>query len=335
LKLIINIDSLSHDKFNEKKLVSGIYEISSSKKVRIRPSFSFMGEYLSGKPPKDTGLWMDHVFSKKSPYWFLKSNDFQIKKRSSFSRKFLYILSKILSKNTYDPLNIPSGVLKYFAKSKFQYDFGTSKEALLVKKFGVNTASLVSGDIPEVEKSIKAASSDVVFVNYQKLDSIGHIGGPNSKHYLNYTNQIFESIRGVLEGGEFSEVQIMSDHGMYEVKKYIHIFEFLKDYPLGKDWLYFVNSPFLRLWKLKKDAPDIEVALKDLEGQGLGVIMTPKIFSEYGLPRSPEFGDIIFWLKPGNHMVPDYFWADREIKGMHGYFGWDASRKIILKPRRN
>jgi len=331
MKLIVNIDSLPVDRFDLNKIVdSKNYEVVSNKKFKIRPGFNFMGEFLTGNPPSKTGLWMDFVRSENSPYQFLKVGSSVVKSRGKISNRILKLFSRILYKKTFYPYQIPLGLLKYFDLHEKIEDFKKEELNIFKKKYNVKTVSIISGEIDDIEKKLEIESSELVFVNYYTLDKVGHKYGPNSKEYLELSERIFESVIKIQRSRKFKSVEIMSDHGMYEVNKIVNIWDFIERAAL-KNIVYFVNSPVLRFWVNGEHRKIVETGLKMMENERIGRILTEKDFIKFDLPQDREFGDLIFWLNEGHHIAPDFFMGEEKVKGLHGYWGWDWSIQLILK----
>jgi len=330
-KLIVNIDSLPLKRFEIDLFVPDNYKIVNNETTKIRPTFSFLSEFLTGKPPSKTKIWVDYVISKSSPYWFLKwVKDFKVKDRNPILRKILMTISKIISKETYNPQNIPLGLLPFFDIDKNLKHFRENVNKLFKEKFGTKSVSIISGDIYEVELGIRRSKQKLVFANYSILDYVGHIFGPNSREYAEYTKKVFRSIREVLSIGKFEEVQIMNDHGMYEIKKYIEIEPLLQEFKIGKDLIFFINSPMLRFWILNKEVEkDLLDRLEEIKKWGK--ILEKKDYERFSFPKNRRFGEIIFWLHKGYHFLPDFFWGWKKIKGMHGYLEFERGKKITLK----
>lgn len=327
-KLVVNIDSLPAERFKLKELVKGDYKRVESRNIKIRPGFAFMPEFLLDSPPSKTGLWMDFIKS-HSPYWFIKRGSMEVRNRGNLERRLLMLVTKLLSRRTYNPHSIPTGLLRYFDRHHGLVEINKHLEQLLSRKFRSQTGSIISGEVEEVEKQVMESSAHVVFANYSKLDIVGHIHGPKSGEYKEALEAILASIERIERSEKFGEIIFMSDHGMYEIKKYLNYSEFLSGFKPGKDMVYFVNSPLLRVWDLGCGKDRILDYLGSLSK--FGKILSGKDFKNFELPTSKSFGDYIFWLKRGNHFVPDFFWGDREIKGMHGYFEWDKSKYIVLR----
>ncbi len=332
MKLIINIDSLPVEKFPKNLGFEG-YEVKNIEKKRIRPTFAFLYEFLLGKPPSKTKLWMDFVFSKNSPYKFLRfSKSFKIADRNLLSRKFLMILARIVSGRGFNPYCIPTGLLGYFDRAEELIKAEKKLEESFKKKFQVNSVKIISGNLEKIEEEVMKSRSELIFVNYSKLDYVGHIYGPDSKEYTSYVRKIFSSIARILKMEKFEKVILMNDHGMYEIKRYLNPYEVLEGFKIGKELVFFINSPMLRFWFLEDVKGDLESRLEEFERKNFGKILRNEDYRKFQFPRDKKFGELIFWLYRGHHFLPDFFWGWKKIKGMHGYLEWD--KQILIKIER-
>ncbi len=333
MELIINIDSLPVEKFPKNLEFEG-YEVKNIEKRGIRPTFAFLCEFLLEKPPSETKLWMDFVFSYNSPYKFFRIlKNFKVVNRNVLTRKFLMLLARMISGKEFNPHSIPIGLLGYFDRDKHLIKAKRRLKELFKNKFQVNSVKLISGDVEKIEKEVEKSRSELIFVNYSKLDYIGHVYGPDSEEYNNYVRKVFGSIERVLRTKKFKRVILMNDHGMYKIKRYLDPYELLEGFKIGKELIFFVNSPMLRFWFLKKDVKyDLESRLEELEKKNLGKILKSEDYLHFQFPTDKKFGELIFWLYRGHHFLPDFFWGWKRIKGMHGYLEWDT--QILIKIER-
>ena len=326
--LVVNFDSLSEERFNKEQFRVKGFTVKKFQSVKIRPGFGFLWEFLLNKPPSETKLWMDFVISDNSPYAWMKNLPFTgIPNRGRISKK---IISMLGGKLKYSPECIPLKLLGYFNRHQKMRDIEKRRQELFNSKYGV-AVDFFSGNIETIEPRVLKSTRSVVFANYYFLDRIGHVYGPNSEGYLRSIEKIYSSIRKLANSHKFDRIEVTSDHGMYEVNnliKYLHLFEDLK---VGKDFLFFANSPLLRLWDLGAGKNRLKNLVKSLENEGVGKILDATDYRKFKIPTDRAFGDVVFWLNRGHHLVPDFFWGNKTVKGMHGYYGWDKSKYVVLE----
>ena len=313
-------------------LVPKKYKLISEEIKKIRPGFAFLPEFLLQKPPSKTGMWLDFIKSKKSPYAFIYSKKIRYPKRNKYIKLMLMQISKFLSKKTYNPHNIPLNLLQYFDTDKNLISFLSNISNEFKKKYKMSSFDLFSGPPKKVSESVLASHANLIFANFSTLDDVGHKFGPNSSEYSTLYENIFLEIKKIQNRSKFNQIEIMSDHGMYPIKNYIDYRPLLKNLKIHEDLIFFANSPVLRFWINNKKIKKMMVKrLLNLEKTGIGKLLTPSDYKKFKFPTDQKFGELIFWLKKGNHFIPDFFHANTKLKGMHGYLEYDKVKKIKLK----
>ena len=318
------------NQFDISQILNKKYEIIQSEDVSIRPGFAFMVEFLTGRPPSKTNMWLDFI-KHESPFSFLKGIKWlYFPNRSRVHKKLLSQLAKRLKGHSYNPHNIPSCLLPYFNMDQKLTDFLEKTADYFKLKYRVKSFDKASGTVENVEKKITNTKAELFFGNYSLLDFLGHQKGPNSKEYSELVKKIFQSIYRIQDAEIFEEIEIMSDHGMYEIKKYIDYRPIIKGLKIPEDFVFFANSPLLRFWSTEGNLNTIEHRLEKLQELGIGTILTEETKKAWKFPLDRKFGDLIFWANRGYHFVPDFFHGRVKIKGMHGYLENDITKKTIL-----
>jgi len=339
--LIIFIDSLPYYKIGDSYL---------SRLGKVLPLTPGIGYSLNIYPILFAGLTPDQlgVFNE----WFprnrsdemgvLQEHLFRILDCSRplplISRIFHILYSKIMKQHNLG--NIPFKYLRYFAAKSSMDIFFEKRIATIFNTY--NLSIILSpafnegkgrNDFRAYEMALKEIrNSRNVFVMLGDLDNIAHTYGMNSSKYSNRIKELdfmceklVQEFRGI--NGNESEVIILSDHGMVEVKKYVHVDpEDLLGKASPDRYLYFIDATFLRLWVRDRALKErIEVYLSNLK---CGNLLDKDARRKYGI-ENPAFGDFLYLLDEGNVFFPD-FMGGRHVKAMHGYLPELQSQKGIF-----
>ncbi len=130
---------------------------------------------------------------------------------------------------------------------------------------------------------------------------------------------------------------VFGDHGMIDVECCLDIGHELdainQKYHLahGRDYRLFLDSTMARFWALK---PGVLAPVADLlQTQPFverGQVLTSAMGQAYHVPApSVEYGELIWWAKPGTLIFPDYFHNSKPVRAMHGYDPADDRSKSM------
>ena len=136
-------------------------------------------------------------------------------------------------------------------------------------------------------------SKDIEYEYIGELDKIAHEYGIKSEQTINAIKRVDDRI-----SKEDFDI-IFSDHGMIDVKKTISV-------PLNENC--FIDSDMARYWGDKEELTEIKKKLPMKDG---------KIVNW----KNKSYGDLIFIVKPGILILPNYWQGDKPAKAMHGYYG--------------
>ncbi len=142
-----------------------------------------------------------------------------------------------------------------------------------------------------VKKPIQ--NSDVEYEYIGELDKVSHEYGTESEQTIRTIKKIDKNI----SKKEFDI--IFSDHGMIDIKKTISV-------PLSENC--FIDSDMARYWGNKEELNRIKKQLPMKNGK----------ITDW---ENKSYGGLIFIVKPGILILPNYWQGNKPAKAMHGYYG--------------
>ncbi|MDO8528351.1 MAG: hypothetical protein Q7S06_00475 [Nanoarchaeota archaeon] len=137
------------------------------------------------------------------------------------------------------------------------------------------------------------SSKEIEFEYIGDLDNVAHRYGTKSQRTIDTIKKVDEKI-----SKEDFDI-IFSDHGMIDVKKTINV-------PLSENC--FIDSDMARYWGNEEELNEIKKRLPMKDG---------KIIDW----KDKSYGDLIFIVKPGILILPNYWQGKQPAKAMHGYYG--------------
>lgn len=320
------------------------------KKIKPGVGFCEISEYLTGISSIENGNLFQITFNgnySRQKYSFLQAINWLSTKIPKIRWKAAKIIDNYLKKKQlfYDSriLNvryaIPINMLNYFmpTESIYKYDsekfFPESNFILNLKKNG-HTCDLedfvehnkIQGTDEErlerLNKKILGKELKDFTLLYIGKGEMAHIKGTKSKvfyekmiEYDKKLENIYDNLKANYQD-DFALV-VLGDHGMVDVNHYINVTKIIrkiteKGIEIGKDFVYFIDSTCLRIWiKDKSNILDIdEIVRKYLNPYIDDSVETEKFDKKYG--------DLVYMIKPGNMLFPDFFNMYRQ-RGMHGY----------------
>ena len=144
-------------------------------------------------------------------------------------------------------------------------------------------------------------SKSIKYEYIGELDKVTHEYGTKSEQTIKTIKKIDKEI----SKKEFDI--IFSDHGMIDIKKIITV-------PLSEDC--FIDSDMARYWGNEEELKKIKDKLLMKDG---------KIIKW----KDESYGDLIFIVKPGILILPNYWQGNKSAKAMHGYYGSNKEMKSI------
>ena len=325
--LIVFIDALSYGfiKKNNGKLIN-INSFSYEYKLLPTAGYSSNIHWLlfANRKPDDLNYFTDwNIVGEKAD----RSKKNICLKSLSFIDKVDYFSDTLRIFLRYSGLiknNLPFSEINLF-ENKAIYFFNQSKNTkynLFRKKFLFIDYDKHKRKIGLIIENAKNEKINI-FIFSRCLDEIGHLYGPESNQYKNYTENLFKCLEiiltKVLKEAKYNVI-LISDHGMTEIKSYINILKPLYlefGYP-GEDYIIYCDSVYLRVWS--KYGCLIEKIRRYLSSIEIIKILTEEERRMYGI-RKVKFGNLICVLKEGYAFNPNHFGLiiRKYPRGMHGY----------------
>jgi len=243
---------------------------------------------------------------------------------------FFHVLGGKSFRYALKPLNIPLAFLPYFrlddyAEKFFVLEKLRSKEHLfgMLQQRGFHVIT-PSGSEDTYAKQVRRHTVDereVLFLQYGSLDRFGHAHGPDSTEVRQRLRKIDDSIAEVYDllADRMEFVAIFGDHSMVEVQESVDLWKHLmklRAKPV-RDYLVFLNSPLARFW-FKGDEVRREVMECLLHLERYGKVVSAHELTEWNIPIDRRYGEVIFWLRRGFHLCPDFYHTST-LKGLHHY----------------
>lgn len=367
ITVLVHIDSLRHDYVNKKDMpflcLLGATGINST----IIPPFGFEpdGAYLTGTYPETYQGGAHFIFRENSPgIPFSKLIPSQFDRLDKYTqypvRKFLQMLISVFGGSERIRVTpfigqIPFSLLPYFdycdyrmpnehcfkrnVKTVFDYLRDAQMDFFYQGPFGFDCKA------EKVKNLVKSQFSEDVpfmFLFIEDLDKVGHELGPDSDLCRKTANLVDKALSDIYQflKKKYHEIEIIvfGDHGMVKVTEYLDFKTILNKLPLviGDDYIYFLDSTFVRFWFFKENARDIMLSeLKTIKG---GRIVSESEKVKYRIRyKNRKFGDLIFWIDAGAMLFPNFWHVKNKKKGMHGYRdeAIDNHAKFIFHSSKN
>lgn len=235
----------------------------------------------------------------------------------------LPFLTPTESKTAYDDLSFGNGVniLHDIRKTKKKIDLEGFVEFNKIK--GTDDSRVEDLKAKISQQSL--ADFTMVYLGYCEM---AHFWGTTSERLTrllkSFDSKIEKIYTSLQENYDSFDFVIVGDHGMVDVTEYVDIqktfFDVTKKFGMkaGRDIVYFIDSTMFRIWF----ADHVELTFREEIQKVLEKALNDKLDhkSEYLQNFKPEYGDLIFLLKPGKVFYPDFFSNNKNL-GMHGYDG--------------
>jgi len=342
--LVVIIDGCNEEYINA-KLTPFLWKLRQDgaySKISSTPNFSNRVEIMSGNPPVTTDTFVDFCYDpKNSPFKFLPvlRRSTKLKERSPLQRKILRRATRLISRYGADPHNIPSPFLRFFAlnssivrflekerRKEKDHIFGRLERSGYHVSYIYGSAQKITAE----SKALPSREKEIIFLHYGDTDKVGHVYGPKSFELKKVLREVSSSLERIYsKDGPFNFVLVFSDHTMREIKHSVDLWGALMklDVTPIEDYMFFLNSPMARFWFKNNRARDEVVNF--LSSLDYGKIITRQQMVDMKLPIDVKYGEIIFWLKDGFHISPDFYHVS-VLKGMHGYADNTSKIPIIL-----
>ena len=356
-KVIILIDAFRWD-YITKSYTPFLYSLSNNsyyiKQIIPAPGFCERTELFTGLGPFDSKMFLAYSFKSKTSKGLLFNilHYFDSLKLSNF--KFFLIgkeislrkIIRVLASNFFNRnfQLIPFDFIDFFELSEDKYSMDDKRFPLenLIKdlnrlgiKYSINTftglnyeSSTDNERIKLFKKEIKDISLDYHFLYLGEIDFLGHKYGPKSlkksEELSIFDKKIKEIITSIKSISKNIEIQLIGDHGMSEIQLYYNIEAEIKSFfklhklKRVKDYIYFVDSNYLRVWFFS-DTKTNKLKFKEFfkDNKNGSFLSDQDLKSLNSVTR--KYGDILWYANEGVLIFPNFF-NYTNLKGMHGYF---------------
>lgn len=347
------------DAFSSKYLTSeaapflhGLYEQGQCRTVEHLAAFEGIGATIfSGAWPETNGIWTNFIRSKRPAnslsgfIWTLSLKAMNLIPSDRLSWDLRFFTYRMLGKPVTIPNLIPPELANYFESRLKVSIFRNNALGNIPTLFDVlrkeNKSITVINRGSDENIASKAVVylkgreiSDLTYLKFSSLDLIGHKFGPEAERTLKRAKDIDGMINLIIQEARKQEkgitFLIFSDHGMAPVSKTVDMLKILKKHKLRmpEDYLVFLDSTMARFWFRDVKVFDfVKLLLSQME---CGFLPDDKELELNRLPvNKDEYGELIFALKEGYLMHPDFFHRRDEIGGMHGYFYSEYDKPVI------
>lgn len=361
---MIILDGFSSN-YLKKELCPHLYDLAREHYFsKMEPMFGFQGvgaAIYSGAPSNITGIFTEFILQKNEIVE--RSRLFKALLRltdkmptDNLCAKSRHVLLRMFGKKRSPISNvIPSQLFGYFSpklKTEFTEENSLGQVPTIFDILRLNhmsyelqrpaTRSEEAAISDIADRVEKGKMPDLAVIHPCSLDLVGHDFGPNSPQMRaavkNIDKLMDRIIRSVQSSAQEITTIIFSDHGMSPVNNTINLLKTLEQLPLeqGNDYLIFLDSTIARFWFFNERAEKlISEALGHLD---CGQILSTNDLQKLGIDKiGREYGDLVFALKEGYAIFPDFFRKYRPPKGMHGYAfpTYDAPIIIIYTPNES
>lgn len=336
--LIVLVDAFSNYYLSPKD-TPFLYSIASYY-YRIEPLFAYRGieaSIFTGRSPNTHKVWSEFRLRTAKDRWiraWVSKNIAKIANiipSSKLRQMSRYILQGYLQGVVATPNLIPADMLTLFEASKPIHitrersvgQIPTLYDILREENLNFVHMEPKAGDGYVVKKALRGIERqyhDFWFIKLGNLDKVGHKFGPHSdelRRELKKTDSRIERIIHAFEKEYRDPVFIiLSDHGMVEVRGIVNM-DFIRP-KRHDDYLVFLDSTMARFWfHDQRIKTRVQEKLSTLNS---GFLLSPSDLKRLNIDSiGNEYGELIFALKEGLVIFPD-FWRDAHPpKGMHGY----------------
>lgn len=353
--VLILIDALRDD-YVTPELMPFFYSMAKTGNYiqKVYPAWGFCErtEIIAGQTPAQSGFWsaigFDPTRSEYTSIWGLGyyvenilPDYFRIRLRK-LTGKIARYLGKRMGTS-----NIPFDFLRLFALTEDSIAhegvkaFSTSSIFDHLRNYNLsfgygNTFTALGmfngNDADRLKNALNQTDLDIQLIYLSVLDEVGHSDGPESHVMAEKLKELDLVISKFVAEYQRKQAKtkfiLLGDHGMVKVERTIDAEAILMRHTRAaglsrkKDFVYFLDSTFMRVWCLTAKAKKSMLLLAADKTLALnGRFMTEESLSAAHLPTDGRiYGDCIWAANPGVVISPDFFHcASQDIKGMHGY----------------
>lgn len=264
MKLILYFaDGFSWQYVEEGGFMDGEWDARVPLTTLLGYSSTIIPSILTGKLPRDTGLWTEYYFDPRDPSalsrllsrrrlkWLLPP--------VNLLRLVWFRIARKVGLGWEHRLRIPLELSHMFARHDIHYDrfppigLPVATLADLFSKRGMKVHYRYLADGPTkttIADALADTDCDVYFFSDSSLDHRGHRMGASAERLAPSINKItgfLERLWSVLPGDDIETI-LFSDHGMTDVAEVYDLFSALEPWRLGRDYLVFMDSTMARFW---------------------------------------------------------------------------------------
>jgi len=353
--LIVNLDGCRTD-YVSQETTPFLYHLKSTgcfATLDVGSSFYTPAEIATGNSSATTDTFFDFCFDlEESPFCLFRFARGQLhlkhgsRIRERIRRKLFSVAYSKMTRNWIEfPPNIPLALLSRFTVNPSQVSFNESERRLsaehllgILGRSGYDVHSVAERHLASFLRSFRWPADGqrhAVLLHYGQLDKVGHQFGPYSSEVNRELECIDASVEQVyhMVGNHVDFTMVFGDHDMEEVDTYIDLWEELKklEATIPRDYLVFLNTPVARFW-FNSDRARQEVCGLLEQCKDYGRVVSKSELAEREFPVHDKYGEVIFWLKRGVAINPD-FYHEYPLRGMHFYFDTPGSTLLMLRHR--
>lgn len=330
------MDSFRHDMLGKNTpFLSKLANKGVSGALQPPLSFCLHPTWFAGLNPASSGKAFLNVYSPQiTPYKRLKLISFlKAKRLNGLFRKFSY---NYFPQTPYGGApNIPESFLQYFDRDenippwhkKYLYQ-KTLFDAF--RQHGLNWLFIGSPgsdqrtfSIVENIKRTNPKKHSFIWLHFAELDWVCHKFGPQSIQSQKILRDIDNAIRKVYHylANRYSTIDILvfGDHGHVEINHVVNVQNLLNNVSsqIGQDYLYFLDSTIARFW-FRTDRARNEIS-SVLSGVTCMECLPTNTFGIKRFNENSKQGELIWIVKEGYIISPNFWQGNKKVKGMHGY----------------
>jgi len=329
-KLVVCVDGVGFDLLNQEN-IPFLYNFAKNNFLaRSKTMFSFFGleySFFSGKSPLEHNNWLEFKYSKRGDFYWQKYFSFFGRGILNYMTALFQYVSgqKMLSKIYYIPFSLLP-YLKVAQKNSvydtlfFQGSYLSHKWPVVVKNGKSSLIFRKQSDRERCEylKNHFSNNIDTYYVHIVEFDKIAHKYGHKSlqaTNILKYYDQILSDlVKNFLSKFPKGDVLLWSDHSFVKIENKVDLTKIFK---CCKDYDCFIAGTSISFWF--KTQQGKAYVLEKLKGFDFGYILDERLRKKELVPFSNVHGDLIFAIKKGNYLFPNYYQGDKSFNYMHGY----------------
>ena len=306
-------------------------------------SSTIMPAIVTGKKPRDTGIWTEYFFEPRKPSviqrFFSRPRTSVLHPVVEIARLILFRITRLYGYSAEHRLRLPLSISHLFSRHPIRYDEFPPIQLPVPTLADVFRERGLRYEFRYIKDGLNHANElrwfrehlnevDVMFYYDPTLDGRGHTAGASAKALSEPITEIDKFLRGACElasnTGVVPEMMLFSDHGMTNVESTFDLFAHLLDFKLGRDYIVFMDSTFARFWFPNGEKRmAVLAAIENVPGR----LLTEEDRTRYGVDFVDRntYGEEVLVADEGVVFHPNYFspafLGQRSYpeRAMHGY----------------